>query len=363
MIGFTYNGIHCSEFGLYYIPTREDQWFSDPEYEVYDADVDWRHGGFYYDSKAKVRKFVIKCYFEEIDVATRQAIKNWVRRDSSGTLIFDDMPFVYWNVRPGKIPVGNWCLDNNDTHSGTVDFTFNAYEPFGYLLRKSNADGVHDNFGDYCNLIDQSEMPPEPTTSSTSFDVYNPGTEDCGLSIEMIGTTTHPFRFYNNTNKTQCVFEALPPGGLCLLINGETGYVSKYVYGTDNITNAFEYHDKGVIKLSPNFGRSGLNYRYFGKNGSLYGFTLDGYIATNRLLGATVKISGLNNTFIVEAVSLPLNRIYCSTTGSPVIPTEGTCSLKTVNSISIQEKVNNSWVVPTTLSFSHIGIDYNPRAL
>ena len=161
MNGFTYNGVHCEDLGLYYIPTKEDLWFSDPEYEVYDENIGWAHGGVYFDSKAKVRIFTLKCFFEEIDVARRQAIKEWVRRDSYGTLIFDDMPFVYWNVRPGKIPAGNWYLDNGETHSGTVTLVFNAYNPFGYLTRKYNSQTQHSTDGstDYCNLIDVDDMP------------------------------------------------------------------------------------------------------------------------------------------------------------------------------------------------------------
>ena len=363
MTGFTYNGVHCSEFGLGYIPDRTEQWFPDPEFDVYDKDVDWKHGGYYYGSRAKVRKFTLKCYFEEIDVARRQAIKEWLRRDSGGALIFDDMPFVYWEVVPAAIPAGNWYLDNNEQHSGTVTITFNAYKPFGFLLRKSNSNYNDDNAEDYCSLIATEDMPPEPTVNDTSFNVYNPGTEQCGLTIELAGTTTNPIRFYNESNGTKCEFGSLPTNNLRVCINGDSGYVSTYAAGSSSTANGFAYHDRGVVRLSPNHGRSGVTFTSPGMSGTLYVFTLNGYQVSNALVGAKVTVDGVSGDFTVVSVSRGTNRIYCSADGSPTVPASGTCTVMTMNHIVIQEKVNNSWVAPSTLQLSFIKTDYNPRAL
>ncbi len=362
MTGFTYNGVHCEDLGLYYIPTKDDQWFKDPEYDVYDSDIEWRHGGVYYGSKAKVRVFSLKCFFEEINVAKRQAIKEWVRRDSSGTLIFDDMPFVYWNVRPGKIPAGNWYLDTNESNSGTVVITFNAYEPFGYLIRKYNS-GLDDGSEDYCNLIDAGDMPAAPTTSDTSFDIYNPGTEVCGLSIEVSGTTSNPFRFFNNTNGTFCEFNSLP-SGLRLAINGDTGYVDVHLANTSLRENGFAYHNKGVVRLEPNVGRSGVSFINGTTSGTEYKMDLVGYPVTSAIRGATIVLNdGSDTTMTISLVNPANNRIWCTAEGSVTMPSTGTCSIKTVNKIYIQEKVNSSWVAPSTLTPDYISVDYKPRAL
>lgn len=364
MTGFTYNGVHCGHFGLYYIPTRDDQWFSDPEYDVYDIDMDWRHGGYYYDSKAKVRTFTIKCYFEEISTATRQAIKNWLRRDSKGELIFDDKPFVYWNVHPGKIPVGNWCLDTDETHSGTVTITFNAYEPFGYLTRKSGTNLIpSDHSEDYVNFISPEDMPADPTTSSTSFDIYNPGTEECGLTIAISGTTQHPIRFFNENNGTYCSFESLPAGGLIVGVDGNTGFVFTHMPNSSDYASGFAYHDKGVVQLQPNTGRSDVSYRYIGKNGTHYVLELDGYIVTDMVDNATVKVSGVNTPLTVDSFSVALNRINCTAENSVTIPASGTCSIYTLNHIRIEEKNGIAWETPYSLQLTSIAVDYDPRAM
>lgn len=362
MTGFTYNGVHCSAFGLGYIPDRTEQWFPDPEYEINDKDVEWKDGGYYYGANAKVRVFTLKCYFEEIDIATRQKIKQWVRRDSVGKLVFDDKPFVYWIVRPAKIPVGNWYLDSNESHSGTVTITFNAYEPFGYMTRKSNTAQDDDDAGDYCNIIDQIEMPDEPQAGDTSFDIYNPGTESCGLTIEISGSTDNPFRFYNETNGSKCEFGDLPTSTMRVKIDGDTGYVSAYLAGSESTESGFAYHDKGVVKLTPN-SMTDCGYHYSGTSGTLHMFELIGEMVTSRMIGAKIYIDSVVGAFTVTSVSTANNRVYCTATGLPTVPETGTCTVQTLNHIVIQEKRDGAWTTPSTLTLTYIKTDYFPRVL
>ena len=363
MFGFTYNGVHSSKFGLYYTRTAEEKWISDAEYDVYDEDVSWRHGGYYYGSKAKNRTFTIKCMFEEIDIPTRQQIKQWLRRDSSGTLIFDDMPFVYWNVHPGKIPVGNWYLDTNESYSGTVTITFNTYEPFGYLTRKSNsASSPDDHAEDYCNIISSDDMPDAPSTSSRDFYIYNPGTEECGMTIEVAGSTSNPVRFYNDRNGTICELESLPTNDVHLRVDGDTGYVE--IRSGAAGANGYAYHEKGVVRLGPSSGYSGIDFTYNGVNGTTYSFTLTGMKVTRDLIGAVMNVTGLSNTiFRVVDVSASSNRIYCSRTGSGTPSASGTLGLRLMNHIIVEEKINGSWGTPSTLSLTFIDVDFNPRLL
>ena len=363
MTGFTYNGIHCSDLGLYYIPSKDDLWFQDPEYDVYDEDIEWKHGGYYFSSKAKVRQFKLKCFFEEIDIAKRQAIKKWLKFNSEGRLIFDDMPFMYWHVHPGKVPVGNWYLDSNESHSGTVTITFNAYEPFGYMIRKSNPQKVMDNAEDYCNIISSDDMPADPTTTSTEFDIYNPGTEECGMDIEISGESNVPIRFFNEANGTFCAFESLPTPPIRLHADGDTGYISVYLPGADAAANGFTYHDKGFVSLVPNYGASNVQYTYGGKNGTLHVFNIEGYTVTNDLKGGKLIADG--NEFIISSVSTANNRLYCEYDGEVTVPESGTCSFKTLNHIVIQQKIGGVWESPAsdTADWTYIKIDYKPRIM
>ena len=360
MTGFTYNGVHCEDLGLYYIPSKEELWFNDPDYDVYDTNIEWRDGGVYYTSKARVRSFALKCYFEEIDVAKRQAIKNWVRRDSSGLLVFDEFPFIYWRVHPSKIPTGNWYLDNNESHSGTVVLSFNAYEPFGYLTRKYN-NGDTDGAENYCNLIDLANMPAEPTATDTAFEIYNPGTEACGLSMELEGSCDNAFRFFNEQNGTYCEFNSLP-SGLRISVDGDTGYIGTYLAGTSMKDNGFAYHNSGVVRLEPNMQKAGIQFINGTVSGTEYQLDIVGYPVGKNIIGAEIVLDG-GAVLKVESIGEMNNRVWCTASGQVTLPETGTCSIKTVNKIMVQEKSGASWVAPSTLNLSYIKTDYKPRAM
>lgn len=254
LCSFTYNGTDSSTYNIEFVPDAHDRWFEGPDWEVYETDINWRDGGYYYGNSAKIRTFTLKCFFEEITIKQRENIRKWLHRDTKGQLIFSTMPFVYWNVRPTKIVQGNIYNDNNDLYSGTFTVTFSAYDPFGYLTRKSNGQSDDDNANDYCDLIATGSMPAAPTTSSRSFQVYNPGREVCGLSIKLSGSTSNHIEFLNTTNSTCCVLQDLPSNNLILDINGDTGLiVTRVSANSTSYEFGFNFHDRGYVKLDPGY--------------------------------------------------------------------------------------------------------------
>jgi phage-related protein len=256
MGGFTYNNIHSSTYHVEYIPDADDRWFQGADFDIYETNVAWKHGGYYYGNKAKIREFTMKCWFDQITKKQREQIRKWLGRDTSGTLILDDMPFVYWKVRPAKVIPGKLYNDHQDftmnhVYSGTFTLVLHAYDPFGYLTRKYNTQSDDDNANDYCDLLPQSEMPAAPSTSSYSFNVYNPGTEPCGLRIKIGGTATKTFRFFNSTNKTRCELNGLP-SSLVVDIRGDTGRITLHTANSElNEEENWSYHNGGYIILSP----------------------------------------------------------------------------------------------------------------
>lgn len=250
LCGFSYNGINSSVYHVDYIPDASDLWFAGTDWDIYDADVAWHNGGYYYGNAAKVKEFSLKCYYEEITRKQREDIRKWLHRNTSGNLMFDSMPFVYWKVRPANIIEGQEYIDSG-RYSGTFTVTFRAYEPFGYLTRKSNSGSETDNANDYCDLILTSEMPAAPTTSGRSFSVYNPGREVCGLSMSLSGSTSNPIEFLNTTNGSRCILNSLPTNNLVLDINGDTGMITTHASGSTATEYGFAYHDRGYISLNP----------------------------------------------------------------------------------------------------------------
>lgn len=365
MSGFTYNGIHCSTYNVDYIPNASDKWFADPEYSVYSKNVSWRHGGYYFGNAVNIREMKLDCYFEEIDIPTREKIRRWLGRETSGKLVFDERPFVYYNVRPAEIVGGKIYNDNNNTYSGTFSVKFIAVDPFGYLTRKSNGVSDDDNAVDYCGIIETGMMPAAPTTSSTVFDVYNPGTENCGLTIRVSGSCSNPIRFYNDRNNTECVINALPSNGLILDLNGDTGLVIDYASSSpSNFSNGFAYHDYGMVRLQPDM--TVYDVEYTGEeNGTVYTITPEGIDLTDDMVGGMVYFESpatLSGTIV--SVNKSNGTFNCSLSGTGTFVSPGEMSISTVNRINIQEKnASGNWVVPSSLSISSIEIDYSPRLL
>ena len=249
--GFYYNGTHSSLYHVDYIPDASDCWFAGADWEVYDAEVAWHHGGYYYGNSVRKREFTLKCFYEEITEKQREDIRKWLHRNTSGHLMFDDKPFVYWNVRPTRIIEGQKYLDCG-RYSGVFDVTFCAYDPFGYLTRKYNTESDDDNATDYCDLLDEADMPESPSVLDRTFNVYNPGRETCGLSLKLSGSVSNPIEFLNTTNKTRCIINDLPPQGLNLEVDGDTGKVMVYTQSSKPVKElAYSYHDRGIVRLEP----------------------------------------------------------------------------------------------------------------
>ena len=138
--GFTYGGIHCSKFNITYIPDAKTRWFSSPSFSVYEEEVSRRDGGYYYGNNVKIRKFTLQCYFEEITREMREDLRNWLDRNTKGRLVFDERPYVYYNVRPTDVTTGEiYALlkAEGEVFSGTFTATFSAYEPYGHVPYKT----------------------------------------------------------------------------------------------------------------------------------------------------------------------------------------------------------------------------------
>lgn len=249
MEGFTYNGRHCSELGVWYVPDAKDQWISSPDFDVTSLKLKSRAGGYYYGNEAKERTFTLTCFFEDITWYDREQIRHWINRNTSGKLVFDYRPFVYYNVRPTKLDTGKVYVtrgsdDIHNLYSGTFTITFTAFEPFGHMTYKSFDGFDNDNASIYCGILDVTEMPPSPTVDSRNFLIYNCGTETSDTIITIGGSAPNGLTITNGTNNTKCSLVSLPPTD-SLVIDSYKGTVR---YGTGL---AFEYHNDGFIRLAP----------------------------------------------------------------------------------------------------------------
>lgn len=259
MDGFTYRGKHCEMFGCYYIPDESNISLRMETFSVESVAVTGRDGSYYFGTTVGERTFKLDCYFENISKEKYAKLMEWLRRDKSGELIFDERPYVKYSVRPIKAISPKQYIDNQcgrDIYSGTFTIEFVANEPFGKMTIKA-LDGEIDYNGSTTdtNILPKRMMPPSANTDNTRFFMYNCGTEKAHTVIRIAGNVDpdNGLTITNTTNGTMCriigLDDAVVPDGAWIEIDSESGQVNR-VLGDDKQL-AFEFHDLGYIRLDP----------------------------------------------------------------------------------------------------------------
>ena len=70
MNGFSFCGVHCSKYGVGFIPSAARRTLSMPDFKPIETTVSGHHGGYHFGNQVEIREFVLECYFEEITIDT-----------------------------------------------------------------------------------------------------------------------------------------------------------------------------------------------------------------------------------------------------------------------------------------------------
>ncbi len=262
--GFSFNGHHCSEFGIEYVPSVENRWQDREFYENYTDEVVGKHGSYYWGSKVLQREFEAECFFEDITRYEYNHILKWIGRGAYGDLEFDSRPHIKYKARVGeRIEIrpynGTSCYDNvRKTYSGTFTIPFIAYSPLGRMdfLTIENREALDDNDGfllSETGIITDDIMPQLSYTDLSGVTneilLYNPGSEYSPLKIRISGPEgENTVSIYNKTTDQMCRIVQFPQSGY-LEIDSELGRVMNI----DGVveTLGFVYHDEEYIQLEP----------------------------------------------------------------------------------------------------------------
>lgn len=255
-MGFKYRGRHCKDFDLHYVPSPNDIRNRMETYEVSSVKPAGRDGGYFIHSVANERIFELDCYFENMSEETYADMMEWLRRDCCGELLFDDRPYVIYDVWPTKSIRPDVYMarsKNGFLLSGKQTITLTAYNPFGKIVINTE----NGNIGFYDALIDtgilEGEKLPKFSVDSRQFLVYNMGTEPAPAIIRLAGSIEDDLVITNTTNGTVCRIigqtDGVIPDDGWQEINGETGQV--YMVLGDERRLSYEFHDQGYIKLEP----------------------------------------------------------------------------------------------------------------
>lgn len=189
MDGFSYRGKSISAFGnVLYAPdvAARGEWAL--PYEVREKELNGRDGEYYYGSRIQARDFKLRCYFDDMSQSDLEDMLEWFDPKTKGRLIFDDRPYVYYDVIPnGKPDMTIYRVKgcNGLHYVGTIVFFLKAYEPYGKLL-VVNSDGQTMGAENETLLIPSSKTPtytPASSATTHSFLIYNPGTKPTPLTL------------------------------------------------------------------------------------------------------------------------------------------------------------------------------------
>ncbi len=252
---FSFNGHRCTEFGLHYIPSSSNRWYSSPSWKDISATVTGRHGKYKYGSTVEARTFTLECYFEDATIEQLEAMQRWLHRNQTGKLIFDDRPYVYYTVSPSQPSKGDiWASAYSSaiSHRGSGKCTlyFEAAWPFGVLAQNSYTGYDSNGIRRHTGLLRSTQMPPQPSPAAGDFMLYNPGTEYTWPTFTFEGSAPNGLKITNHTTGETCTLTAFPVGqaDTGIKIDGETGMITALPLGEPR----WSCHSDGYIRLAPN---------------------------------------------------------------------------------------------------------------
>lgn len=81
MSGFTLDGKYSGDFNLWFIPSPANRMLDLPTFDLREATVTGKDGGYYYGRQAGIREFSLECYFEDISIETFESMMRWLYND------------------------------------------------------------------------------------------------------------------------------------------------------------------------------------------------------------------------------------------------------------------------------------------
>lgn len=258
--GFSFCGVDIYEFGLEYAPENANTYvYNAAAKNIEEQKFEGHEGGYFYGVQTGPKDFTLRCYYEDTDI--RDGIFSKVaahfKVGRTGKLVFQKRPWVWYSAT--VMSVENQQLVN--FKNGFVTIKMRAYYPYArsdkmwidpydldqYDMLRNSAVLTDENKVPAVELVDDT-----PMTATTSFLLYNPGTERAYVAIEIGGDVGDGVTITNATTDQSVKFVAI--GGAATAnkwvvldsLNGKTILTN----GTDSQL-AFLYHDYGFLQLEP----------------------------------------------------------------------------------------------------------------
>lgn len=144
-LGFTYGGIHSSEFNITRISSSNRYSMElSPDFGDKTVSVPGADQTYYFNTDYSQRRFSIPFAFDKIDEVTLTQLKRWLNPKEPQRLIFDESPYKYYIAKAASQisfqflafdETGNGGSERIYKGEGTIQFV--CYYPFAKSLYKS----------------------------------------------------------------------------------------------------------------------------------------------------------------------------------------------------------------------------------
>lgn len=257
--GFSFCGIDIAELDLEYAPDNANTYvYKGSDQKVNEMSFDGHDGGYYFGATAAAKQFSLRCFYQDkhVNSGLITRIENVFKIGKTGKLVFKKRPWVEYTATVVDSDFSKMLNFQN----GIVTIVMKAYNPKGKLSEGYVVDTEDESVLNNSALLSSERIPAvsivgqDPLTEQMSFLLYNGGTENAEVAIEIAGTVGEGVIIANATTAQKCRFVALSDelttnAGKYLITDSTSG---KTVL-TDGKTAkpAFLYHDYGFISLKP----------------------------------------------------------------------------------------------------------------
>lgn len=178
-VGFTFNGIHSSQFGLYSV-SSSNRYSRDLLHATNDisADAIGIDGSYYFGTSFKPSTFVFSLAFDSVTEQELREISRWLYCSGEiAPLILDEIPYIQYYVKVSGNPQIKFLTFEDATlarvYKGEASVTFTGYDPFGYVVNKFLCEYDDENVGEWNNA--SQLLFSKKVNGVDYYDTYNNG--------------------------------------------------------------------------------------------------------------------------------------------------------------------------------------------
>lgn len=215
-VGFTYAGIHSSQFGIKSV-TNGDRYqrYLSPEFQDLTQSTIGRDGTLYFGNNKNKNTFTFNIAFDDMTEEDYRGLRRWLNSGIS-EFILDETPYIKYYAKPGAPVQISFLVFLDDygerVYKGEFQVGFVCYDSFGYSVHKWLEDYSMTGFGagDAMELEQisssvkewaaSSKLLPAQTYHDITYDtyddvnscfyLYNPGDLPCDFLLKFKANQT-----------------------------------------------------------------------------------------------------------------------------------------------------------------------------